>query len=86
MVMRPINVSLDDVTYEIAKKKSNFSAWVRSKLREENLQREAFYNEMSIYQCSDCGTLSKWPKDEKYKFCRNSRGCSGQSELTEVTE
>lgn len=36
--MRPINVSLDATTWEIAKKMSNFSSWVRQKLREEDAQ------------------------------------------------
>lgn len=33
--MRPINVSLDATTWELAKAKTNFSEWVRNKLREE---------------------------------------------------
>lgn len=33
--MRPINVSLDSVTWELAKEKINFSQWVRDKLRSE---------------------------------------------------
>lgn len=33
--MRPINVSLDSVTWELAKQKTNFSQWVRDKLRSE---------------------------------------------------
>jgi len=31
--MRPINVTLDSQTWELAKQKSNFSAWVRMQLR-----------------------------------------------------
>ena len=34
--MRPINVTLDSVTWELAKQKPNFSAWVRAQLRSEN--------------------------------------------------
>jgi len=34
--MRPINVSLDSVTWKLAKKKTNFSQWVRDKLRSED--------------------------------------------------
>lgn len=34
--MRPINVSLDATTWEIAKKKPNFSSWVRQQLRNED--------------------------------------------------
>ena len=33
--MRPINVTLDSVTWELAKQKTNFSAWVRDQLRSE---------------------------------------------------
>ena len=38
--MRPINVSLDATTWELAKKKPNFSQWVRDKLRSERNQLE----------------------------------------------
>jgi hypothetical protein len=31
--MRPINVSLDSETWELAKEKTNFSRWVRLQLR-----------------------------------------------------
>jgi len=31
--MRPINVTLDSQTWELAKEKSNFSQWVRVQLR-----------------------------------------------------
>ena len=31
--MRPINVSLDSATWELAKEKTNFSRWVRLQLR-----------------------------------------------------
>ena len=33
--MRPINVSLDSTTWEMAKQKPNFSEWIRNKLHEE---------------------------------------------------
>jgi len=33
--MRPINVTLDSVTWELAKQKPNFSDWVRNQLRSE---------------------------------------------------
>ena len=84
--MRPLNVSLDDYTYKLAKKKSNFSAWVRDKLREEKRHREAIYENMEVYKCLDCGSLSKWPADEKYKFCRNSRSCVGNGTNLEAIE
>lgn len=38
--MRPINVSLDSVTWELAKAKPNFSQWVRDQLRSERNARE----------------------------------------------
>ena len=39
--MRPINVSLDSVTWELAKQKQNFSQWVRDQLRSEDNKRKA---------------------------------------------
>jgi hypothetical protein len=44
--MRPINVTLDSVTWELAKKKSNFSDWVRNQLRSE---RNRLYNDKDSY-------------------------------------
>jgi len=38
--MRPINVTLDSVTWELAKEKTNFSEWVRNQLRSERNKRE----------------------------------------------
>jgi len=38
--MRPINVSLDATTWELAKKKPNFSQWVRDQLRSERNRSE----------------------------------------------
>jgi len=34
--MRPINVTLDSQTWELAKQKKNFSEWVRNQLRKES--------------------------------------------------
>lgn len=39
-IMRPINVSLDSVTWELAKQKPNFSQWIRDQLRSERNQTE----------------------------------------------
>lgn len=39
--MRPINVTLDSVTWELAKQKTNFSDWVRNQLRSERNKAEA---------------------------------------------
>ena len=82
--MRPLNVSLDDYTYKLAKKKTNFSAWVRDKLRSEQLQKEAIISDMIQLQCSECETISLWPEDEKYPFCRNTRSCAGRGTLKKV--
>ena len=38
--MRPINVTLDSVTWELAKQKPNFSEWVRNQLRSERNRTE----------------------------------------------
>lgn len=40
--MRPINVSLDSVTWELAKQKPNFSQWVRDQLRSEDNKRKSY--------------------------------------------
>ncbi len=42
--MRPINVTLDSVTWELAKQKSNFSDWVRNQLRSERNKSEAHHH------------------------------------------
>jgi len=38
--MRPINVTLDSITWELAKQKPNFSDWVRNQLRSERTKNE----------------------------------------------
>lgn len=54
--MRPINVTLDSVTWKLAKQKPNFSAWVRSKLRSERNKREAHkIEETNKYCVLGCG-------------------------------
>ena len=37
--MQPITISLDAETHKLAKEKTNFSSWVRDKLRSERNQR-----------------------------------------------
>ena len=49
-VMRPVNVSLDSTTWELAKAKANFSGWVRRKLLEEAQAANVRYE----YQCEVC--------------------------------
>ena len=48
--MRPVNVSLDSTTWELAKAKANFSGWVRRKLLEEVKFTDVRYE----YQCNVC--------------------------------
>ena len=57
--MRPINVTLDATTWELAKQKSNFSAWVRSQLRSERNQRE-----QSTRYCTYC--MRHHPRENFY--------------------
>lgn len=52
--MRPINVTLDATTWELAKQKTNFSAWVRNQLRSERNRREevvTFKETMCVLGC-----------------------------------
>jgi DNA-directed RNA polymerase subunit RPC12/RpoP len=48
--MRPVNVSLDSTTWELAKAKANFSGWVRRKLLEEVQIDDVRYQ----YHCTTC--------------------------------
>ena len=57
--MRPINVTLDATTWELAKKKPNFSSWVRDQLRSERNKKGAD----KIF-CRYCNHL--WPKNAFY--------------------
>jgi len=78
--MRPINVSLDSVTWELAKKKKNFSEWVRNQLRSERNKLEARPENYNQYKCNVCNGLTLWHVEEKYPFCRATRGCKGFGE------
>ena len=60
--MRPVNVSLDATTWELAKRKSNFSEWVRNKLREERNK-----SELPWKYCKACDTSMKTKMD----YCVN---------------
>lgn len=64
--MRPLNVSLCDETYRMAKEKSNFSSWVRAKLREERNKRAMLWR-----YCSVCDKSMQTHQ----KYCVN-RKCS----------
>jgi hypothetical protein len=48
--MRPVTISLDATTWELAKSKTNFSEWVRNKLRSERNRGQTTedFNEFKI--------------------------------------
>lgn len=75
--MKPINVSLDDTTYELAKKKSNFSAWVRAKLREERNKRAVLWR-----YCPVCDTSQQ----SHQSYCMNNKCSEYLMQETEVLE
>ena len=56
--MRPINVSLDATTWELAKKKPNFSQWVRDQLRSEDNKKKHYeqrpnHKKECVLQCGN---------------------------------
>ena len=65
--MRPINVTLDSVTWEYAKEKSNFSAWVRGQLRSERNKRDAKPRQIDIECVLQCGRN----RLEGWMYCEN---------------
>ena len=75
--MRPLNVSLDEETYKLAKEKSNFSAWVRGKLREERNKRAILWR-----YCSVCDTSQQ----SHQKWCMNKKCSEYLMHETEVLE
>ena len=52
--MRPINVTLCSHTWELAKRKNNFSAWVRKKLDDEDKERRSDREVMYWAYCNSC--------------------------------
>jgi len=78
--MRPINVSLDSVTWEYAKEKPNFSQWVRDQLRSERNKREAAKKiENSRKECLlQCGR----PRFENNLYCAFHIAC-GHNQVVE---
>lgn len=68
--MRPINVTLDATTWELAKQKTNFSAWVRSQLRSERNKREEKRDAPSIWCVLGCGYV----REPDSVFCQKHRG------------
>jgi len=64
--MRPINVTLDSVTWEYAKEKTNFSAWVRDQLRSERNKRESHKTESQW-----CRACRGRPAKPGMAYCRS---------------
>ena len=81
--MRPLNVSLDDETWALAKAKPNFSAWVRDALRSERNKKEAWKKESKWWYCELCNKSSMWPAhmEKKDVFCKNKHCYSHDLEL-----
>ena len=74
--MRPINVTLDSHTWELAKRKKNFSGWVRKQLEDEEKRREKAQDDRQMYGafCKACDFHFNHPEDfmmKEYrcKFC-----------------
>ena len=57
--MRPINVTLDATTWELAKEKSNFSAWVRNQLRSERNKEQILEDKRPWKYCYSCDKRQK---------------------------
>ena len=71
--MRPINVSLDAKTWEYAKEKTNFSAWVRDQLRSERNKRE-YYKTQESKLCRACKVNQAKPGMAYCKSCQIDLG------------
>jgi len=57
--MRPINVTLDSGTWELAKEKTNFSEWVRDQLRSERNKKKALEDKTPWKWCYACDNSQK---------------------------
>jgi len=68
--MRPINCTLDATTWELAKKKKNFSAWVRSKLLEEYNQGQT---NLHTYRSNLGKSVRKYEEDRKEAMAHKVR-------------
>jgi len=84
--IRPLNVSLCDETYALAKQKANFSSWVRDQLRSERNQREAWKLDSEWWHCKKCTKISQWAKGAKYIFCRNKHCNGDQKDMEKVQD
>ena len=84
--LRPLNVSLCDTTWKLAKRKTNFSAWVRDQLRSERNQQEAWKLDSKWWKCNKCEKISQWANGAKYIFCRNKHCNGDQQHMTVVDD
>jgi len=74
--MRPINVTLDSVTWELAKQKPNFSEWVRNQLRSERNKTEVITR-----RCVYCyGVFEAGPTFYDHKCITLDKGWDGEEE------
>ena len=66
--MRPINVSLDSVTWELAKQKPNFSQWVRDQLRSEDNKRKE-HKQRASNRTKECILQCGRPRHANNMYC-----------------
>ena len=76
--MRPINVSLDATTWELAKKKPNFSEWVRNQLRSERNKNELYKKES--HWCRACRGRPAKPGMAYCRSCQIDLGIDMEGE------
>jgi len=77
--MRPINVTLCSTTWELAKEKNNFSAWVRRKLIEDRKPLDKWYE----YECESCSKISKYQASRVLgvKWVQDCHSCGKMAHL-----
>jgi hypothetical protein len=77
--MRPINVTLCSTTWELAKEKNNFSAWVRRKLIEDRKPLDKWYE----YECNVCSHVSKYQASRVLgvRLTQDCHECGGTATL-----
>lgn len=72
--MRPINVTLCSTTWELAKRKANFSEWVRRKLYEENKEIVDREEKKQMYEayCASCDLTYSNPNAfmVEHQYCK----------------
>ena len=79
--MRPINVSLDSVTWELAKQKPNFSQWVRDQLRSEDNKKKI--HQQRANSKKECVMQCGRPRFGKNMFCAFHIGIGHSEEVQE---